>query len=70
MRLQGYRAGDRVYYRNCHGQQFYAVVLRTWTGADGRGLIVVKREEWPNEEAIDLDDYVMSRHFPRRATES
>ncbi len=56
---RGVKAGDRIWYMNSHNQQFNASVVRR----HGRFLIV-KRDEWPSEEAIDLNDYIRSRHFP------
>jgi hypothetical protein len=56
---KGIKPGDRIWYENSHGQEFYAWV----ESIHGRHLIV-KRDEWYARECIDLNDYIRSRHFP------
>lgn len=58
MNTRGYRPGDRLYYRNSYGQDLYAAIVRKTAT-----MLVVKRDEWPSEEAIDLDNYVRHVHF-------
>ena len=58
MTTKEYHPGDRVYYRNSFGQEFYATVVRVMPT-----LLIVQRAEWPHEEALDLDTYVRSFHL-------
>jgi hypothetical protein len=63
MQTRGYREGDRLYYRNQYGQDFYATITGVLVK---EGKLRVKRTDWPRDEVIDLDDYVRSHTFPRQ----
>ena len=54
VRGQCFAVGDTVNYRNRHGQCFAARVVSLFV--EQRGLVLVKRDDWHNEEAIDLSD--------------
>lgn len=61
-----YRVGDRLYYVNCYGQQFYAAVIGCWDGeTDGKPCLFIKRDEWYSSETWHPDNYIRIRHFPK-----
>lgn len=57
-----YKSGDRLYYQNAYNQGFYANIVRKIGN-----ILIVKRDEWPTEECIDMDNnpYVRIKHFPK-----
>jgi hypothetical protein len=60
-----YRAGDRVFYRNRFGQQFNVPILEVHTIGDQR-LLLVDYSDYGDKTPhfVDVDTFIMSRHFP------
>ncbi len=67
MNVAGYQPGDRVWYRNSFGQEFYVTVLRTHVDARGKGILIVKQDGWDvGTPSLHLDEQaILHRHFPR-----
>lgn len=60
-----YKVGGHLYYRNEYGQDMYGEIVGVHDDRPrGRALLAIKRDEWPREEWICLDDYIRSRYFP------
>jgi hypothetical protein len=62
-----YRVGGILWWKNQYGQQFAGRIVRLH-----ERFVIVKRDEWFAEEAIDPDrDVVQSRYFsPKECKEN
>lgn len=60
-----YKVGDRLFYENRFGQQFYADIVGVYKDVSGRASLVVVRDDQPGDICLNPLDYVRTRHFPK-----
>jgi hypothetical protein len=46
-----------ITYENQYGQRMTGEIVRRGITGDGSAYIIVKREDWPNEEPYALSDF-------------